>query len=107
MEHVECQRALAEQVDQTFDALIRSLLIVQSVALDGVEKSLAIFRHAWNGNKSFTVEFALKWRQTHPSKHCGFDGAATSPRSAECEATNLCGDACRASKRSRSARGAP
>lgn len=43
MEHVECQRALAEQVDQTFDALIRSLLIVQSVALDGVEKSLAIF----------------------------------------------------------------
>lgn len=46
LQHAVGERTLSEQLNKAFDALVGALLIVQSVALDCVEKSLTIFGNA-------------------------------------------------------------
>lgn len=76
LQHAVGERALSEQLDKAFDTLVGALLIIQSVALDCIEKAFAIFGDAcWT--KMF--KFALG-PNTSKLTHEGIVDAVVLPR---------------------------
>lgn len=66
LQHAVGERALSEQLNKAFDALVGALLIIQSVALDCVEKSLAILGNACRTKKMFMPAVQESQLETHP-----------------------------------------